>query len=120
MGDGGRASFWHDSWCEHGSLHLWAPDLYKIATGKKRTVEKETKDGNWISIDGLTMPVQLSQYLEIWEIVASLQLVPAQPDSISWTLTSDGKYSASSTYHVQIMGSHPRFFFFPCTENLEC
>jgi hypothetical protein len=101
LGDSGRALFWHDSWCEHGPLHLWAPDLYKIATRKKRTIEKETKDGNWISsIAGLTTLVQLSQYLEIWDIVASLQLVPGQPDSISWTLTSDGKYIASSAYHA--------------------
>jgi hypothetical protein len=48
-------------------------------------------------------------YLEIWDIVYALQLVPDQPDSISWTLTADGSYSANFAYHVQDMGSHPRF-----------
>jgi hypothetical protein len=53
--------------------------------------------------------LQLSQYLEIWDIVHALQLVLEQPDSISWTLTANGSYSASSAYHVQFLGSHPRF-----------
>jgi hypothetical protein len=35
--------------------------------------------------------------------------MPDQPDTISWTLTADGKYSASSAYHAQFVGSHPRF-----------
>jgi hypothetical protein len=43
-------------------------------------------------------------YLEKWDIVHALQLVPNQPDSISWTLTADGSYSASFTYHVQFLG----------------
>jgi hypothetical protein len=35
--------------------------------------------------------------------------MPDQPDSISWLWTANGTYSASSAYHVQFLGSHPRF-----------
>jgi hypothetical protein len=110
LGDGEKTSFWHDKWCDRGPLQAWAPELYKIATREKRTVAKEIKGNNWIrSIARLNTPIQLSQYLEIWDVIATLQLTPDQPDTISWTLTADGKYSASSAYHAQFVGSHPRF-----------
>jgi hypothetical protein len=66
LGNGAQTSFWHDNWCDYGSLQQWAPDLYRIATRKKRYVAKETSDNNWIrSIARRTTLVQLSQYLEI-------------------------------------------------------
>jgi hypothetical protein len=71
---------------------------------------KGDKGNNWIrSVARLSTPVELSQYLEIWDFVHALQLVLDQPDSISWNLTANGSYSASSAYHVQFLGSHPRF-----------
>jgi hypothetical protein len=82
----------------------------RLQTGKKRTVAKEIKGNNWIrSIARLNTPIQLSQYLEIWDIIATLQLTHDQPDTISWTLTADGKYSASFAYRAQFVGSHPCF-----------
>jgi hypothetical protein len=70
---------------------------------EKDNVAKEIKGNNWIrSIARLRTPGS-------WDIITSLQLVPNHPDSILWTLTADGKYSASSTYHAQFIGSHPRF-----------
>jgi hypothetical protein len=56
-----------------------APDLYKIATRKKRSVAKELKNDNWIcSIVRLNTPVQLSHYLEVWDTIVSTLLVPEQ------------------------------------------
>jgi hypothetical protein len=48
IGDGETASFWHDNRCTHGPLASWAPDLFSIATRKKRSVAKEISDNNWI------------------------------------------------------------------------
>jgi hypothetical protein len=40
LGDGKKASFWHDKWCDRGPLHEWAQDLYKIANRKKKNSRK--------------------------------------------------------------------------------
>jgi hypothetical protein len=110
IGDGETASFWHDNWCNRGPIHQWAPDLFKIATRKNRSVAKELHDNNWIrSIARLSTPVQLSQYLEVWDTVVNMHLTPGQPDSISWSLSTDGAYSASSAYEAQFLGSYTRF-----------
>jgi hypothetical protein len=76
----------------------------------QKIVAKEIKGNNWIrSIARLNTPIQRSQYLEIWDVITTLQLTSDQPDTISWTLIADGKYSASSAYDAQFVGSHPRF-----------
>jgi hypothetical protein len=55
------------------------------------------------------MPVQLSQYIEIWDALREVTLTPTQPDIISWCVTTGGAYNASSAYHVQFFGCHPKF-----------
>jgi hypothetical protein len=56
----------------------------------KEVVVKEMTKNNWIhSIVRLSTPVQISQYLEIWDIGHALHLIPEQPDSISWTLIAN-------------------------------
>uniref|UniRef100_A0ACD5U9A0 Uncharacterized protein n=1 Tax=Avena sativa TaxID=4498 RepID=A0ACD5U9A0_AVESA len=107
---GETASFWHDNWSPKGPIRLFAPDLFEIATSKNRSVSKELSNGNWIrSIARLSTPAQLSQYLLVCDVVESTQLVPGQADVVAWTLTADGTYSASSAYHAQFHGSHPKF-----------
>jgi hypothetical protein len=110
IGNGEKASFWRDNWCDQGPLRDWAPDLYRIATRKKRTVATELYNNNWIrSVAKLNTPIQLAQYLQVWDLVQSTQISPQQPDSIRWTLTADGNYSASSAYLAQFNGSFPKF-----------
>ena len=110
LGNGEKASFWKDNWCGNGPLRLWTPDLFKIATRKNRSVAKEMQDDNWIrSIARLSTPVQLTQFIEIWDMVTATNLTPDLPDDISWTLTSDGVYSTSSAYNAQFHGSFPKF-----------
>ncbi|XP_051189869.1 uncharacterized protein [Lolium perenne] len=109
IGNGELASFWHDNWFGRGLLSLWAPNLFKIASRQNRTVAKEMSDNNWIrSVTTISTPTQLAQYLELWDIIQSITLIPEQPDSISWTLTSDATYSASA-YNAQFFGGHARF-----------
>jgi hypothetical protein len=81
LGNGEKTSFWHDNWCAHGPLQQWTPEHYRIATRKKRSVAKETIGNNWI-LFVTSMPVQLSHYLEIWDFVHALQLVPEQTPSL--------------------------------------
>jgi hypothetical protein len=60
----------------------------------------------WISKPS---PTQLTQYLELWDIIQAVNLAPEQPDSIIWTLTTDSTYSASSAYKAQFFGGQARF-----------
>jgi len=110
LGNGERASFWHDNWCGRGPIKQWAPDLYNIASRKSRSVAKELALGNWIrSVARLHTPIQLSQYFEVWDTVQNIQLEPLLQDSIRWTLTIHGVYTASSAYHAQFNGCFPKF-----------
>jgi hypothetical protein len=47
--------------------------------------------------------------LEVWDIVQATIIDPTHPDSISWLLSTDGNYSASSAYKAQFLGSHSSF-----------
>jgi hypothetical protein len=110
IGNGESTSFWSDPWTHRGPIRLWAPDLYKVASRKGRSVAKELHNDNWIrSIARLSTPVQLDQYLQVWDVIAHTQLSPTVADSITWKLNTDGVYSASSAYHMQFLGSFPRF-----------
>jgi hypothetical protein len=71
IGDGETASFWHDNWCIRGPLATWAPDLYSIASRKNRSVAR------------INSPIQLTQYIEIWDIVHTTILDPLRSDSTS-------------------------------------
>jgi hypothetical protein len=83
IGNGETAKFWHDNWYARGPLSQWAPDLYKIASRKNRTVAKELSENNWIrSVVSLNSPQQLAQYIDVWEAVHSINLAPELPDTI--------------------------------------
>jgi hypothetical protein len=47
-GNGKKASFWHDNWLQGKSSKDISPLLFKLAHFKKRTVEKELLNSNWI------------------------------------------------------------------------
>jgi hypothetical protein len=57
IGNGETAKFWHDNWYARGPLSQWAPDLYRIASRKNRTVANELSENNWIhSVASLNSP----------------------------------------------------------------
>jgi hypothetical protein len=71
-----------------------------------RTVTRELLDGNCIcSIARLSTLDQLAQYLQLWEVVAATHLALDVPDTITWTINSEGDYFTGSAYHVQFLGS---------------
>ena len=44
LGNGRKSLFWHDDWTGRGPLSRAFPELYKIATRKRRTVTKELQE----------------------------------------------------------------------------
>ena len=45
------------------------------------------------------------QYLDLWERVRGVQLMPGVPDSVIWRWSTDHKYSAASAYGAMFIGS---------------
>lgn len=110
MWDGNTAQFWLDNWSGAGAFCCRAPELFKIASRKNRSVCKEMTDGNWIRAVGrLSSLAQLHEFVDLTNIVSSIVLDPQRPNSITWVWTKDGAYSWRSAYLAQFVGSHPRF-----------
>ena len=105
LGDGATCSFWHDRWLPGGALRLQFPDLFRIATRKCRTVQKELFNRNWIrSLAHITSAEQMAQFVLLWNILQEIALQPT-PDTITWRWTASGVYSAASAYRCQFVGS---------------
>jgi hypothetical protein len=49
LGDGKKSLFWQDNWSGKGRIHDMAPDLYKIASRKKRLLSKELGNNNSVT-----------------------------------------------------------------------
>jgi hypothetical protein len=47
---------------------------------------------------------QLGQFINLWTKLQLVTLQPLTKDSITWNLTTDGKYSAKSAYEAQFWG----------------
>ena len=109
LGDGAKSMFWHDHWHDVGALKHRFPGLFKIATRKCRSVQKELSNGNWMrSLQNINTQQQLTEFVDLWTILLDIEL-QTRPDSIRWRWTTSGIYSAASAYHCQFVGCHPPF-----------
>jgi hypothetical protein len=48
LGNGKKASFWQDKWLDGNAPKEIAPNLFKLARFKNRTMAKELENNNWI------------------------------------------------------------------------
>jgi exonuclease III len=114
IGDGKRTSFWKDRWIGDSPLCVRAPQLYKIATRKNRTVFEDLEGDRWITaISRLSNADQLREFIDIWQLLQDPGIDPSRPDSIRWNWTNSGEYSSKSAYQMQFVG---RFMPFRSTK----
>jgi hypothetical protein len=76
---------------------------------KNRTVREALTDHNWVSdiaVDTFSVE-HLEKYVRLWDPLSDVQLLPDTEDSITWSLTPNGCYSASSPYKVQFLAALP-------------
>ena len=52
---------------------------------------------------GLTFH-HIMQFVKIWKMLTEVHLAPDSPDSITWKLTKDGRYSTATAYKMQFLG----------------
>ena len=87
---------------------IWPPDvaplLFKESKMQNFTVKKSLDNNIWISnlnMDNVFIIIHIQQFVTLCELLAGIQLAPGTAETILWKVTSDGKYSASSTYKMQ-------------------
>jgi hypothetical protein len=112
IGDGAKASFWLSSWLDGSPPKDLAPLIFKASRRKNRTVQNALEGHSWVAdIDVQAFTVEhMEQYIRLWDLLSAVQLSPGTTDSIVWTLTPNGRYSASSAYKAQFMASLPCTF----------
>jgi hypothetical protein len=105
LGDGAKCLFWHDHWMLGSALRHQFPDLFTIATRKRRSVQKELHQQNWIrSLARISTMAQLRQFIALWTTMQGVVLQP-YPDLIRWRWTELGIYTTAYAYRYQFMGS---------------
>jgi hypothetical protein len=75
-------------------------------------VEAALQNYAWVSdIEGsLTIDI-IVEYIQVWEMINELQLLPEVDDAHGWRLDSGGQYSSKSAYDNLLLGAT---LFLPC------
>jgi hypothetical protein len=82
----------------------------KLPLARSDFVAKELQNENWITVvSRLNSVEEMRDFLLVSTITAEVNLDPSQPDSVSWIWTTDGSYTAKSSYKAQFIGSFSRF-----------
>jgi hypothetical protein len=78
-----------------------APLLFKLATRKHLSVKDALSNVCWMmDLQRINTEEQMDRFIELWSKIQLVNLSDAR-DSISWNLTTDGSYLASSAYAIQ-------------------
>ena len=112
IGDGKKASFWSSSWLDGKPPKDMAPLIFKASRRKNRTVHDALTEHTWvadIAVEAFTAE-HIGQFVQLWDLISDIQLSPDIEDSIIWTLSPNGCYSASSAYKAQFMTALPCSF----------
>jgi hypothetical protein len=109
VGDGANTLFWQDRWIQGHSLSVLAPSLCRLVPSKfkrGRTVQEALVDGRWVrDIRGVLDAQVLSEYLQLWDVIETVNLAPGVSDQHLWTPSSSGQYSSRSAYRRFFIGS---------------
>lgn len=108
IGDGTRATFWESTWLDGLRPKDIAPKIFELSNRKNCSVQKALLNNFWVSqvktSQGITVE-HLQEFVNLWEKLSHVHLLPDTPDSITWKLTKDGHYSAATAYSAQFLGS---------------
>jgi hypothetical protein len=109
VGDGANTLFWRDKWLTGRSIQDLAPNLYALVPKRRasrRTVMNALVDENWVAdIQGEIFLEALLEYLELWDILAEVELQEGAWDKHIWRLFASGVYTAKSAYDVLFEGA---------------
>ncbi|KAK1643266.1 hypothetical protein QYE76_061071 [Lolium multiflorum] len=108
VGNGESTLIWEDRWMEGKAIREMAPKVYSLVPKRRRkarTVREALVDRSWISdIVGAPSALALWQYVQLWCRLRDTQLSEVQ-DRLVWRWTTDGQYSAGSSYDALFQGA---------------
>jgi len=114
VGSGSNTLFWKDKWLDGKGIQDIAPLVFALVPKRrsnKRTVLEALSEKKWTEdIQGEICMTALNQYLDLWDVMNSVELNENIPDKHIWRLSSSGKYTAKSAYDTLFQGA---IFFEP-------
>jgi hypothetical protein len=109
VGDGKNTPFWEANWLNGVSPMMLAPNLYKQAKYKYRTMSKELHNMSWVrNLSQINTQTLIDEFILL--CTALSEITPTgEKDVISWKWTAFGEYTAASAYDIQFQGAFPMF-----------
>jgi hypothetical protein len=102
LGNEKKTQFWHDRWLNGSTPIDLAPNLYKLARYKSRTVEKELRNKRWMgAARRINSREQLVEFIKLSSLIKNINLGEDENDHIQWKWTPNEVYSTTSAYHLQ-------------------
>lgn len=112
LGNGLKASFWHDRWLEGQAPRTLAPDIFRLCYHKRISVHDAVENDKWLlGLHRISQQAELTQFLSLWHQVQQVTLSAGTEDSISWLWNDSKRYSAASAYQCQFAGSFTNLHF---------
>jgi hypothetical protein len=109
VGNGNRAKFWESAWLHGKAPRDLAPNLYKLAWRKNKSVSEDLMNDNWTrGLWRLSTATELAEMEAPMIQLSEVQLTDRE-DEITWRWTANGGYTAKSAYNVQLIGSYSNF-----------
>jgi hypothetical protein len=101
--------FWDVRWLNGVSPKELAPNLYKQARFKFRTVGKELQNFNWIkNLKAINTENLMDEFVLLFSALSEVTLNNDR-DKIVWHWTPSGEYSAASVYDAHFLEVFPQF-----------
>jgi hypothetical protein len=109
VGDGKITPFWEARWLHETAPKDIAPNLFKAARFKSRSIATELHNSNWIrNIGPINSPSLLNEYVLLFIMLSSVTLTQDR-DQVFWRWSANGWYSVGSAYECQFAGSMSYF-----------
>jgi hypothetical protein len=110
VGNGANTFFWKDKWLDGRGVQDIAPLVAAMVPKRslnKRTVSEALIEEKWVEdIPGGEIDMAaLTQYLELWDILNSVELNEDIPNRHIWRFSSSGQYAAKSAYDTLFQGA---------------
>jgi hypothetical protein len=108
LGNCRKTPFWHAPWLNGRKPIEIAPLIFASSKRKSLKVSQALHEQLWVEKIDFSRPFTMehfSQFVELWYLIASVNLRGDQEDDIVWRLTPNGEYSAKSAHEVQFLGS---------------